>query len=173
MSLSAYIPIAALFVLSVFILERMAVWCFSIPPTVSLTVAGGTILAILLGYLIKRYSRTLWASMPSVQDVGRMAGEVPQIAFGVWKRARRFVVFVIGMTVLVFGLALIVLPGPAFVVIPIGLAVLATEFVWARRLLKRLRSQIEGIGGRWTGKKSPDSQPSDRALGGNVQEPMP
>lgn len=53
--------------------------------------------------------------------------------------ARKFVVAVIGATVLAFGVALIVLPGPAFVVIPLGLAILATEFLWARRLLRRLR----------------------------------
>jgi tellurite resistance protein TerC len=46
---------------------------------------------------------------------------------------------VIGSTVLLFGIALIVLPGPAFVVIPLGLTILATEFVWARRLLRRVK----------------------------------
>ena len=45
--------------------------------------------------------------------------------------ARKVAVAVIGSTVLLFGIALIVLPGPAFVVIPLGLAILATEFLWA------------------------------------------
>ena len=53
--------------------------------------------------------------------------------------ARKVAVAVIGSTVLAFGIALIVLPGPAFVVIPLGLAILATEFLWARRLLRRVR----------------------------------
>ena len=53
--------------------------------------------------------------------------------------ARKVVVAVIGATVLAVGVALIVLPGPAIVVIPFGLAILATEFVWAGRLLRRLR----------------------------------
>jgi hypothetical protein len=53
--------------------------------------------------------------------------------------ARKIVVAVIGATVLALGLALIVLPGPAIVAIPLGLAILATEFLWARRLLRRLR----------------------------------
>ena len=48
------------------------------------------------------------------------------------RQAWRLVVFVVGTTVLIFGLILTVTPGPAFVVIPIGLAILATEFVWAR-----------------------------------------
>ena len=50
---------------------------------------------------------------------------------------------VVGLTVLLIGLAMIVLPGPAVVVIPIGLAILATEFVWARNLLKRIKSEAE------------------------------
>jgi tellurite resistance protein TerC len=44
-----------------------------------------------------------------------------------------------GATVLAFGIALIVLPGPAVVVIPAGLAILAIEFAWARRWLERIR----------------------------------
>ncbi len=55
------------------------------------------------------------------------------------RQARRIVVSVIGFTVLVVGVALLVLPGPAMLVIPIGLAILATEFIWARRLLRRVR----------------------------------
>ena len=41
------------------------------------------------------------------------------------------------------GIALIVLPGPAFVVIPIGLAILATEYAWARRWLQVLKESAE------------------------------
>ncbi len=53
------------------------------------------------------------------------------------RAVRRVVVAVVGATILAVGLALLVLPGPAFLVIPIGLAVLALEFEWARRLLRR------------------------------------
>ena len=53
--------------------------------------------------------------------------------------ARKAVIAVIGVTVLALGVALIVLPGPAIVVIPLGLGILATEFLWARRLLRRFR----------------------------------
>ena len=53
--------------------------------------------------------------------------------------AKRIVIAVIGGTVTLIGIALIVLPGPAFVVIPIGLSILATEFFWARRWLNKAR----------------------------------
>ena len=52
---------------------------------------------------------------------------------------RKIVVAVIGTTIMLIGIALIVLPGPAFIVIPIGVGILATEFVWARRAMKRGR----------------------------------
>jgi uncharacterized protein (TIGR02611 family) len=57
------------------------------------------------------------------------------------KQAKRLVVIVIGFTVLIFGLVLIVLPGPAFLVIPLGLAILGTELIWARRLLQRMKEK--------------------------------
>ena len=55
------------------------------------------------------------------------------------RSVRRVVVAVVGMTILLGGVALLVLPGPAFIVIPIGLAVLAIEFEWARDVLRRAR----------------------------------
>ena len=38
---------------------------------------------------------------------------------------------------------MIVLPGPAIIVIPVGLGILATEFIWARRLLKVLKHKFK------------------------------
>lgn len=60
--------------------------------------------------------------------------------------ARKVVVAVVGVTVVTLGLLLIVLPGPAFVVIPAGLAILAIEFAWARRWLDKIR---DGSGRVW------------------------
>ena len=54
-------------------------------------------------------------------------------------RVKRVIVAVIGATVLLLGVALIFLPGPAIVVIPAGLAILATEFAWAKRWLDRAK----------------------------------
>ena len=55
---------------------------------------------------------------------------------------RKLVIALIGGTVLLIGIALIVLPGPAFIVIPIGLAILASEFAWARHVLARAKAMI-------------------------------
>ena len=69
---------------------------------------------------------------------------------GIWnveniKVVRRVIVSVIGATVLLLGVALLVLPGPAFIVIPIGLAILATEYAWARRWLKKVRRMASSV----------------------------
>ena len=50
---------------------------------------------------------------------------------------------VAGIVILLCGLAMLVLPGPAFVVIPIGLAILALEFTWAEAMLERALEQGE------------------------------
>jgi tellurite resistance protein TerC len=59
------------------------------------------------------------------------------------QQAKRLIVIVAGSTVLLMGIAMIVLPGPAVLVIPIGLGVLATELVWARKLLTKLKSTFQ------------------------------
>lgn len=59
-----------------------------------------------------------------------------------YRVARRIVVGVLGGTLLLLGVALIVLPGPAFIVIPIGLGILGLEFAWARTWLLAIRRGI-------------------------------
>lgn len=63
------------------------------------------------------------------------------IRLAIW--LRKGVIFVLGLSVVVVGVVMLVTPGPAFVVIPAGLAILATEFYWARRLLQDVRRRIE------------------------------
>lgn len=58
------------------------------------------------------------------------------------KHLKRITVMVLGGTVLAIGIALIVLPGPAIIVIPAGLAILAIEFAWARRWLRSARAVL-------------------------------
>ncbi len=52
---------------------------------------------------------------------------------------RKVIYTVIGVTVVLIGVVMIVLPGPAIVVIPLGLAILASEYAWARRVIRRGR----------------------------------
>ena len=66
-----------------------------------------------------------------------------------YKKVRRLIIAVIGFTVLLIGIAMIATPGPALLVIPLGLGILATEFVWAQRLLKKAKGQFKKTGRKW------------------------
>jgi uncharacterized protein (TIGR02611 family) len=67
------------------------------------------------------------------------------------RRIKRVFIAIIGFTVLLAGIAMMVLPGPAILVIPLGLAILATEFIWARKLLKRIKD-------KWSKPKGPSGK---------------
>jgi len=79
-----------------------------------------------------------------IRDARRRLRELPKTAG--FRQIRRIAVFVVGMTVLLFGFALVVLPGPAVVVIPAGLAILSLEFRWARRWLREAKALARQAG---------------------------
>ena len=60
-------------------------------------------------------------------------------------QAKRYVKIVFGFTLLAIGAAMLVTPGPGWLTILLGLGLLAAEFVWARRLLARLKRQGERL----------------------------
>ncbi len=66
-----------------------------------------------------------------------------------YRAARRIVVGLIGATVICVGILLIVLPGPAIIVIPMGLGILGLEFAWARRWLRHVRERSQVLVERW------------------------
>lgn len=78
----------------------------------------------------------------------RIESILERAGLGRGSAVRKAVIAVIGTTVLLIGVALIVLPGPAFIVIPLGLGILATEFLWARRVIERGRAVVNKIRGR-------------------------
>lgn len=61
------------------------------------------------------------------------------------RQIKRFIVAIIGFIVLGIGLAMIVLPGPAFIVIPLGLGILAAEFLWARKLADKIKIKFKRV----------------------------
>jgi uncharacterized protein (TIGR02611 family) len=64
-----------------------------------------------------------------------------------------------GLVILAAGVAMLALPGPAFVVIPIGLAILSLEFAWAERLLEH--ALVKGDEAR---RKAAAATPAQKAL---------
>lgn len=85
------------------------------------------------------------ADLDAVATVATLptAGPFRQVVNFVRRSGRRIGVTIVGGAVLAAGIALIVLPGPAFVVIPAGLAILATEYAWARRWLDKAKLKAE------------------------------
>lgn len=61
------------------------------------------------------------------------------------RHTRRLIVLVVGLTLLIIGIAMIFLPGPALIVIPFSLVVLGSEFIWARRLLRRMKRETDRL----------------------------
>ena len=84
--------------------------------------------------------------LPRRHQWGRMSVEMNEVLSKTIRYGRRLVVSVVGITVLGIGVVLLVTPGPAVVVIPIGLGILSLEFVWARRLLRRAKACLEPKG---------------------------
>ena len=62
-----------------------------------------------------------------------------------YKQIRKLVIFLIGISVVLIGCVLFFTPGPAIIVIPVGLAILATEFIWAKKLLKKFKETTSSI----------------------------
>jgi tellurite resistance protein TerC len=62
-----------------------------------------------------------------------------------YRVAKRIAIGIVGGTVLIVGIAMIVLPGPAFVVIPVALGILGIEFAWARSWLRKAKAKAEEV----------------------------
>jgi uncharacterized protein (TIGR02611 family) len=80
------------------------------------------------------------------------------------EQVRRIFLVIAGFTLLLAGLVMLVTPGPGLLVIIFGLSILAAEFVWARRLMNRLKREGERVrhavwrpGKDETAKVSPES----------------
>jgi uncharacterized protein (TIGR02611 family) len=73
-------------------------------------------------------------------------------------RVKKVIIGIVGMFVLLAGIAMIVLPGPAFLVIPAAFAILATEFAWAERYQQRAKQAFRDARARHQRKKQERKQ---------------
>lgn len=101
--------------------------------------------------------REVWGDEPEERDASATLAEFApeEVAWHdhwafvplkvVWRFIRRsgkrIAVTVVGFAVLFAGVAMLVLPGPGWAAIFLGLAILATEYVWAQRLLKMAKEK--------------------------------
>lgn len=74
--------------------------------------------------------------------------------------ARRGAITVAGISMLAGGMVMLVLPGPGLAVILLGLAVLATEYDWAARLLAWIRQRAAGMASPLVGRRRRTRQPA-------------
>lgn len=78
-----------------------------------------------------------------------------------YRLARRIVIGVVGTTILLVGVVMVFMPGPAMVVIPAGLAILGIEFAWARVWLRKVREKISEAASEYRGERAEQYRRSD------------
>lgn len=77
------------------------------------------------------------------------------------EQVRRIFRVLAGFTLLAAGVVMLVTPGPGWVAIFLGLGLLAAEFVWARRLMDRIKGEGNRIKGTVLGRPEPPISKSD------------
>ncbi|HUU98707.1 MAG TPA: TerC/Alx family metal homeostasis membrane protein [Phycisphaerae bacterium] len=152
-----YLKMSLVFLLAYVGVKMLLAHHHPIPTLVSLAIIGGILSVGVLASILAGHR-------DSAPLVSPLAAELDNVIEYSWKQFRRIVVVLLGASVLVIGIAMIVLPGPAIIVIPAGLAILGTEFLWARQLLAKLKSTGAGALRR-SPKVTPGvSQPRDNDL---------
>ena len=130
----------------------------------SLPISAEASLVFILGILGVGVVASIMAGTTDTSSIPSPAEEeLDRLVHTTIRGARRIVVGVIGSTVVLVGIAMLVLPGPGVIVILIGLAALSTEFVWATRWLARVRETVE--------KNNPLRQPSRKPGKGQLDSP--
>jgi uncharacterized protein (TIGR02611 family) len=132
------------------------------------------------------HNRDVWGDDPEEVDASEVVAEleltdprlarrwhhhpffVPFKAVGrfIGRNGRRIAVTVAGGIVILVGIALLVLPGPGWLLIFAGLAILSTEYVWARRLLEKARARAEQAKDAVLRKKSSKDEVTTDAVAG-------
>ena len=84
------------------------------------------------------------------------------------EQVRRVFRIIAGFTLLLAGIVMIVTPGPGWLVILLGLGLLAAEFVWARRLMDRIKREGDRVRVRLPRARACDDMPHQPAEEGHV-----
>jgi tellurite resistance protein TerC len=129
-----YLKMSLVFLLAYVGIKMLLVHSYPIPNHISLMIISG-ILAV--GILASTK-----AGQDTIALLSPLASEMEKLAMTSYKQARRAVILLLGSSVLIVGLAMVVLPGPAILVVPLGLSILGIEFAWARRWLARMRETL-------------------------------
>lgn len=103
------------------------------------------------------------------------ADEIGELAWVAIRHVRRVFVTLASMTLALVGIALLVLPGPGTLVLAAALGLLATEFVWARRWIRKLHRRLGALGqearGILEGRRGAPSAPSSAEVHADRRRP--
>jgi len=127
-----YMKMSLTFLLAFIGVKMLLIHHYPIPNLVSLAIIMGILSVGVVASVLGAKRDTASLVSPLADDLKSFIGWTYE---GVW----RLFVVLMGLTVLLTGIIMIILPGPAIIVIPAGLAILATEFAWARWLLKKFK----------------------------------
>lgn len=132
-----YLKMSLVFLLAYVGVKMLLIHVYPIPNHVSLIIIGG-ILAVGIVASTK-------AGRDTIALLSPLADQMEELMVASYKEARRAVILLLGSSVLTVGVAMVVLPGPAVLVVPLGLAILGIEFAWARRWLADIRARLDGV----------------------------
>lgn len=132
-----FLKMSLVFLLAYIGVKMLLVHHHPIPNEVSLAVIGGILATGVLASIVVRKD--------PVQLVSPLANEMERFVHVSYLQARKAAVLVTVSTILAVGMAMLVMPGPAFAVIPAGLAVLALELAWAWRWLSRVKRELAAV----------------------------
>ena len=131
-----YLKMSLVFLLAYVGVKMMLAHHHPIPNLVSLSIIAA-ILFVGIAASILGASKDTAALMSPIVD------EIEELAETTLRQAKRLIILVIGSTVLVAGAALLILPGPGIPIVIIGLMILGMEFVWARKWLEKIKTEVQ------------------------------
>lgn len=140
-----YLKMSLVFILAFVGVKMILSHHHPVPTGVSLSFIGGILVVGVLASILAshRDSARLVSPIPGATDPhtppADLTTSLEPFSEVVFRQLRRVFVILVGSTLLLVGLALLVLPGPGLLVIGVGLAILSAEFLWARLLLRRLK----------------------------------
>ncbi len=111
---------------------------YHIPSLVSLIILVGILSVGVIASIIASHRDTAALISPLEEDLEELATLTV-------RNVKRILIIIAGSSLILIGIALLVLPGPGILTIVLGLSVLGSQFIWARRLMKKISDETDEI----------------------------
>jgi tellurite resistance protein TerC len=133
-----YLKMSLVFLLAFAGVQMMLTVHYAIPGLASLAIICGILGVGIMASVFAAPHDTAKLESPLVDDL-------EHLLILTYREARRVVVLVVGMTVVLLGILMLALPAPGTLTIILGLTILAFEFAWARKWLKKVRAMADSV----------------------------